>query len=559
MAALLRTALGVNGKRIWRAFDRASREPEEAQARLLADILRANRKTVYGQRHGFAQIKGTADYAGNVPVVTFDDITPYVARMKKGERSILTAEQPILFNVTSGTTSEPKYVPFTQKGLDATATRARLWLYRALRDHPKSLDHSIVCISCPAVEGRTPAGIPYGSASGMMYRSLPRALHGSFALPFVLSDIADPELRYYLFARMAMAAEPSFVVTPNPATLIRMAEIGMRYQEDIVRSVRDGVISLGAPFKAGLADARIVTAVNRRLRPDPRKARFLEGVICEHGKLFPHACWKKLRLIGCWLGGSIGYQADGLVPYFGRTAPRRDIGYLASEGAMTIPCRDNTPAGILALHNNFYEFLPAKTDNVSETQPLACHEVEVGRPYRILLTNRNGLYRYDIHDIVEVHGFYNRTPVIAFVRKGDDMLSIAGEKLHVNHLIAAFGRLCERTGICTTRFRAVPDYEAMRHELLVHFETPQEPGRVRQALLPIVDRALSDSNMEYAAKRATGRLNAPCIHVMDDEWSEDVRRSCATSRAGDAQYKWRAMAPCMSAVDARHVCFSVTL
>ena len=49
------------------------------------------------------------------------------------------------------------------------------------------------------------------------------------------------------------------------------------------------------------------------------------------------------EVIGCWLGGSIGFQAERLIEYFGDDVSLRDPGYLASEGSMTIPCEDNKP------------------------------------------------------------------------------------------------------------------------------------------------------------------------------------------------------------------------
>jgi hypothetical protein len=53
----------------------------------------------------------------------------------------------------------------------------------------------------------------------------------------------------------------------------------------------------------------------------------------------------------------------------------------------------------------------------------------------VLLTGANGLYRYDLNDVVEVRGCHERTPRVAFVRKGRDMLSITGEKLHLDHVL----------------------------------------------------------------------------------------------------------------------------
>lgn len=559
MGQLLKTAMWLKGGMIQRSFDRATRAPEAAQTMLLADILRNNQETQYGQEHGFSKISTPDTFATAVPINTFIDLSPYVERMKQGERNILTHDQPVLFNLTSGTTDKPKYVPVTRKGMALVADTSHQWLYHALRDHPTFVDHSIICISGASIEGKTESGIPYGSASGMMYESLPRMLHRSFALPFLLSEIKDYDLRYYVMARIALENEVSFVVTPNPTTLIKLAETGIQHQEEIIRSIRDGVLSNTWPGQKSPEDSRILDIITARLRPNHSKAKLLEQVIQQHSKLLPFACWKELKLIGCWLGGSIGFQADKLAAYFGHDAPKRDVGYLSSEGSITIPYEDNTPAGILALRNNYYEFIPVDATPTTGTRPLQCYELENGKQYKIILTSRNGLYRYDIHDIIEVRGFYNSTPVIAFVRKGDDMLNITGEKLHVNHFIEAFRKLKADNDLSVTQFRIVPNYKDLRHELLIHLGSEVSREFLRDTVLPLIDKSLSESNIEYDGKRKSKRLNPPCFHVMDESWPDDVSRCFIKSGYRDVQYKWRTVATEISDIDVRHIQYTITI
>jgi hypothetical protein len=553
---LFKSAIRLSGALKQRAFERATRDPRGAQAALLADILQRNRETEYGREHHFAGIDTPRAFAEAVPANSFEALSPYVERMKQGEQNVLTSDALVMFSVTSGTTTAPKYVPMTKRGLTLVARRSHQWLYRALRDHPAFLDGSTLCISGAAIEGRTASGVPFGSASGMMYESLPRVLHRTFALPFALSAIEDCDLRYYAMARFAIERDVSFLVTPNPTTMIRLAETFVQHQERIIRSIHDGVVGGAGLFGMDGDDSRNLDTVEPRLRPNPTRAADLEEVMQQHGKLLPSACWD-LKLIGCWLGGSIGFQADRLALYFGDDVPKRDIGYLASEGCMTIPYEDNTPAGILALPNNYYEFVPVEEES-ERGKALQSHELEVGRQYRVLLTNYNGLYRYDIDDIVEVCGFYNSTPVIAFVRKGEDILNITGEKLHVNHFIHAFGRLKQDAGIVVRQFKVVPNQKELRYDVLLEFEDDVAPGVLQVSVLPEIDRYLAEANIEYAAKRNSSRLNAPRLHVMEGAWTESVRASFAAARRRDVQYKWRPFASEVSHVDARHIRYSVT-
>ena len=114
---------------------------------------------------------------------------------------------------------------------------------------------------------------------------------------------------------------------------------------------------------------------------------------------------------------------------------------------MTVPVEDHTAAGVLAVHANFYEFIPE--DEIEHPRPpvLLAHELEAGKRYYLILSGGNGLYRYDLNDIVEVRGFYHRTPKVAFVRKGRDMVSITGEKLHLNQIQAAIREAEQRSRV----------------------------------------------------------------------------------------------------------------
>jgi hypothetical protein len=369
----------------------------------------------------------------------------------------------------------------------------------------------------------------------------------------VLSDIRDYDLRYYLMARFALAKKISCASTPNPTTLVRIAETAVEHQEEIIRSINDGVISCTRSFDWNREAPGIPDAIKALLKPNRSRARHLDRVISEHGRLIPSACWKELKIIGCWMGGSIGFQADKLTPLFGGHVPKRDLGYRASEGSMTIPYQDNTPAGILALHNNYYEFIPESEDSAANARPLLCHEIEQGRRYKIVITNYDGLYRYDIHDIVEVYGFYNLAPVIAFVRKSEDMLNITGEKLHANHFLKAFASLKEQHNVSVIQFRAIPNYDKARYEILAHLEPAPQAELLRNEILPFLDRQLSEANVEYETKRKSKRLNPPCIHVMDPSWEENVRRHSMAAGRRDIQYKWQMVASSMVDIDVQYV------
>jgi hypothetical protein len=545
MARLLQHLLTAQQWAHRRAFEAATAAPAEAQARVLARLLRANADTAFGREHGFATTETPADFARRVPIRDYEALRPYVRRIVAGERAVLTAEAPFMFATTSGTTGEPKLVPVTPAAAASTAALMRLWTVHALRDHPHLLDHRVLTVVGPAVEGHTPGGLPVGAMTGMIQQRLPWLVRRQQAVPYAAALVRDAETRYFVTARLALAHPVSSLGTPNPSTLLRLAEVAARRADELCRAIHDGTLGVERvePIAgAGVSDAHLAAALTAGVRPGPRRAAALAAIVRRHGRLVLGAGWPELALVACWLGGSAGIQARHLDDHF-PGVPRRDLGLVASEGRMTIPLGDDSAAGVLAVHTGFYEFVAEEEIEAAWPRTRLCHELEDGRRYYVVLTGANGLYRYDMNDVVEVRGFHRRTPRLAFVRKGRDMLNITGEKLHLNHVLHALRAGESASGVGVWQFRLIPDVEASRYDLLLEPSPPGADSRSLIALRSAFDHALADVNVEYAAKRASGRLELPRLHLMRPGWSERLCRQEFAQGRRDVQHKWSVLRP----------------
>src|SRR4029453_4946886 len=138
---------------------------------------------------------------------------------------------------------------------------------------------------------------------------------------------------------------------------------------------------------------------------------------------------------------------------FAEGTPVRDLGYMASEAQITLPVSDVGSAGILAIDANFYEFIPEGEIDSATPTTLTCAELDARENYFLCFTTPGGFYRYDINDVVRVTGFYNQTPLIEFVRKGRDVTSITGEKLHVNQVIQAMEQAQSAANLALQHYR----------------------------------------------------------------------------------------------------------
>jgi hypothetical protein len=329
--------------------------------------------------------------------------------------------------------------------------------------------------------------------------------------------------------RIALEQPISFLGTPNPSTILRLVESADRAKDEIIRDIRDGTIG---------ADCNITASIRRALEPrlkkNPSRAAELERMVNHYGALRPMDYWPELRMIGCWKGGSVAVRLNELFRWFGEGMPVRDLGYMASEAQMTLPISDSGSAGILDVGANFYEFIRESDIDNPQPEPLTCAELGEGTNYYLILTTPGGLYRYDINDVVRVAGYFKRTPLIEFVRKGRDVTSITGEKLHVNQVIQAMEQAQSAAGIAAQHYRAFADVAQSRYAFMVEFKGTNPNDNALRQLLAAIDANLSQLNLEYAQKRQSQRLKAPVLCLMRSGWFE---RKARQHGGRDTQFK----------------------
>ncbi|MHC4957009.1 MAG: GH3 auxin-responsive promoter family protein [Planctomycetota bacterium] len=520
-SAVLRFAVKRSADR----FERASRDPVRTQTDKLLALVRKNAGTDYGKRYGFSGIASIEDWRERVPVVDYEAIRADVTRTFAGERNVLTAEDPVMYAQTSGTTGEPKYIPVTPscRG-QAHSDVQKTWLYHAETAHPGVFDKHIISLVSPAVEGRAPTGVPFGSTSGHIYKTMPRIVRSRYAIPYDVFEIADYQAKYYALMRFALAHDVGMIGTANPSSILKMCEKAQEFGEDIVRDIRDG--TLGGRFDI---DASLRSALESLVRPDPARAKFLEEARARgEGVLRPRFYWPNLILVGCWKGGTVGHYLAKLDDWIDPAVPKRDWGYLSSEARGSIPLSDEGSRGALTVAGNFFEFVDvaeveAAPDDWANWNFLHVGEIEESGEYYIFVTTTGGLYRYDINDIVQVRGKYLENPQVVFLRKGRGMTNLTGEKVSVNQVITAHQRAGRDAGVIAAHFRVEADLEHSRYVFMSEFSGPTT-SEEEVKFLWAVDARLKEINIEYEAKRKSMRLNDPILHVMKEGWYERGRR-----------------------------------
>src|SRR5690606_22641097 len=89
----------------------------EDQQKLLLSLVKTAEKTLFGRERNFENINSVHDFQTNVQIADYEDLKPYIEKVKKGQRNILWTETPEYFAKTSGTTSGSKYIPISKEGM----------------------------------------------------------------------------------------------------------------------------------------------------------------------------------------------------------------------------------------------------------------------------------------------------------------------------------------------------------------------------------------------------------------------------------------------------------
>ena len=540
-------AIALPVRRRLALFEAATHRPREVQEALLRSILAHQSGTAFGRDHHFDTVRTPDDFRRRVPVAGYDYVEPYVDRVRKGETTALVADRVHMFALTSGTTASRTFIPVTSRYLADYKRGWNLWGLKAFRDHPAVKLKPIVQLSGDWDEYRTEAGIPCGSVTGLTALMQKRVIRWLYCVPPAVGRVKDASAKYYLALRLSVGRRPGMVIAANPSTLINMARAGDREKDTLLRDLADGTLSdrFDVP-----ADVRADARVRRRLRPCPKeRLRELEAIASRTGSLLPRDYWPDQCLLGNWTGGSMGAFLRHYPHYFGGL-PVRDIGLIASEGRMTIPVADGTPAGVLDVTTHYFEFIPESEGDSPRPTVLAAHELEQGRSYFILLTTAFGLYRYHIHDLVRVTGFHNGTPLLEFLSKGSSIASITGEKLSEYQVTHAVADVLHELNLSVTSYAMAPcsasnggDYEPPYYGLFLEEDDLPDAAAGRQ-LAERLDQRLCKVNIEYASKRDTQRLGAVRVQTVPPgfwaRWDrERLRRTGGTLE----QYKHPCLIP----------------
>jgi hypothetical protein len=408
--------------RHWLPLERNASRPDLAQRDVLRSIVSANRTTTFGREHGFAEIDSARRFGERVPVQQYETLRPYIERQRRTGQTELTAEAPLFYAQTSGTTGTPKYIPITRTSLAMQRGQQALFSYLQFRACPSAFDGMAMGIMGAAVEGRLDSGHTVGSVSGHLYASLPRFIQSKFVVPPAVSTISDYDVKYRVILHLALAQPRiTYIGSPNPSTFLRLLHVLNHERELLLRSLATGVSS----FTAAL-DPSLQQIIASRMPAMPERAALLNNL----PELTYANVWPDVKLLTTWTGGSCGTALGALRKALPVHTQVMELGYQATEVRGTIPLEPEMPGGLPPLSHTFFEFVERSAWDRERPDYVTVDQLDQGFQYYVLITTPAGLYRYFMNDLVEVTGFFRKTPLLRFVQKGKGVTNLTGEKLY---------------------------------------------------------------------------------------------------------------------------------
>jgi hypothetical protein len=443
-----------------RRWDRALRDLQQEQEATLTELVRHGRGTEFGRAHGFHAIRDYEGFARRVPVGDYDAFSPYIDRMRAGERNLLVPEFVQYFGNSSGSSNagRSKFLPITDRQIQFQRRAGADTVMRYLRESGDTdLFSGFTLGLFPPTTMKREGAALVTSNPALMATKMPRLTRPVYLPEDDVRKIANYE------EKLQVVAE--------------------RYLDHDVRAVAGTTCWFTLLFEKVLGVARA----------RGRDARTVAQI------------WPNLRVL---FGG--GVAASPYLSIIRRLVGRDDVTlvdtYNATEGGVYAASSFSEAEGLLVLPHRgvFFEFVPVEERSAPNASRVPLWGVERDRLYSIVVTTASGLYAYELGDIVR---FPSIDPLrIEFAGRLGGCLSVTQElttHVEIERAVAQAAAACA----CTTLdFGAGADVGVdgsakSRYSLFVEFQEGAAPLDL-DAFAQAFDRGLCDQNRVYREHRS---------------------------------------------------------
>ena len=428
--------------------------PIETQQKVFRELIEKASATAFGKDHNFSSIMTYEDFKKAVPIRDYEDLKPYIDRIRKGEENILWKGKPIYFCKTSGTTSGTKYIPISKESISNHIDCARnaLLCYINESGNTDFINGKMIFLQgSPTLNEEN--GIKIGRLSGIVAHHVPSYLLKNRLPSLATNCIEDWETK--------------------------------------IDAIIDETMNENMTLISGIP---------------PWVQMYFEKIIEKSGKKSVQELFKNFSL---FVHGGVNFE-----PY--RQVFERLIGkqidtvetYPSSEGFIAYQDSQKEEGLLLVLNKGiFYEFIPVDEFHNENPSRLSISEVKIGVNYVLILNTNAGLWGYNIGDTVK---FLSDSPYrIVVTGRIKHFISAFGEHVIAEEVEYAL-KIAQQAQPCeVNEFHVAPqtnptDGEAAHHEWFIEFAS--NPANLDRFITDI-DKALQEKNSYYLDLRDGNMLD----------------------------------------------------
>ncbi len=440
----------INFKRTYQ-IDLYREHPHEIQNEVLFSLLHTAVDTKWGKKYSFGNIDSIQDFQHAVPLQQYDDIKPYVDRLRNGEKDLLWPGEVKWFAKSSGTTSDKsKFIPVTKEAIDDCHMRGPKDVFaQYIKNFPET----------KILKGKT------------------LTLGGSHRINNSNNDSYYGDLSAILLENVPFWAD--FLRTPT--TEVALIE---EFEEKIEKIIETALDQNITSF-SGVPSWYLV--LFKKVLEKTGKSNLLE-------------VWPNMEV---FVHGGVNFE-----PYreqYRKLIPSNNMQYMetynASEGFFAIQDSPHRDDMLLMLdYGVFYEFIPMSEWDSENPKVLSLKEVELNENYAIVISTSAGLWRYLIGDTVK---FTSKYPYkIKVTGRTKHFINAFGEEVIIDNADRAILIACDHTGAIVNEYTAGPvfmgDNQKGAHQWVIEFD--KEPADL-DFFVTILDNSLKTLNSDYEAKR----------------------------------------------------------
>ncbi|TSA58719.1 MAG: hypothetical protein D4R41_03805 [Sediminibacterium sp.] len=414
----------------------------EDQDAILKYLLKNGKQTDFGKDHQLANVSSHEAFIQAVPIRDYEQMKPYIEKVKEGKHNVLWKGKPIYLAKTSGTTSGVKYIPITKEYIPNHINTARnaLLCYMSETGNAAFANGKMIFLSgSPELE--RVADIPTGRLSGIVNHHIPSYLRSNQLPSYETNCIEDWETKLD-----AIVAE---TLNKN-MTLIS-----------------------GIPPWMQMYFDRLIEKTGKKI-----------------GDLFPN--------FSLMVQGGVNFEPyqSKLFESIGKKIDTIEL-FPASEGFFAFQDTQDEPGLLLNTNSGIYfEFVPAAEIFNEHPTRLNLKDVKLGENYALIINSNAGLWGYNLGDTVK---FVSLAPYrIIVTGRIKHFISAFGEHVIGEEVEAALLKTTAQLGGVVTEFTVAPmiqqGHGKSYHEWFIEFEKMPE-NMVNFAEL--LDQQLREKNVYY--------------------------------------------------------------